>query len=1428
MIKNYLKIGRFSCFFCENYLHSCIRLIYIITQTHKYVPILARERKVLMIKLTLLATLFAGLAMGTTVAHGGSPKVEKEVRDTKIIVEVDRSLETLTSQGIYNTQKAVFDSIRTNITSNVRLGTQYHVLNNAFVVSINSKYVDAVKSLPGVKSVTVNKLHIVKTQSYQAMASDDPDPDPAHDYGGSENASAKTMHMDEVTTNEGEGTVIAILDNEFYFRGETEDAPAWGHWTFSPLESTVKTKWSSRPNIADTHAYKDSGFKAIIDAATLGHEGSLYYNSKVPFYFDYGGESESYGGDPIRDLDVSSLLSYHGSHVASIAAGNDSYYKGIAPKAQLVCMKVFTNFEAEKIDEAIGFGSSSGAYDEPILTALEDCITLGVDGINMSLGSNLDDFDAESITMKTLQNLADKGILSSISAGNNGKSSFAFAGGYGNWTSEMVETGILGGYANSAKTMTIAAGQPAKTFYASAFKYKGVNISYEDQVVNWGNNYDYEEDEEKHMSDLVTEEQPNIEWVYIPNFGSSTDYEGKNVTDRIAVVNRGSIDFETKVKTAKDKGAKGVVIINNDPTASDFNFHCSFGEYKPTIPVALVLYKEKRTFEQDGSGIFAIVKNQVDVNPKANTISTFSSDGAAANLDLKPEITAPGDFIRGAVPPQTKQDKKDEEEGGRRHSTYEFLSGTSMSAPNYAGAQSVILSKKANDLKNNQSQYLKYRKTVDMRLMSTAIPMLDYEECPEAEGEHYQTSPRIQGAGMANIKGAYNTDVYLEGYDLNNNLIGKSKIALRNSPAINAGNINLSFLAHNEGTTAKRYQASYTVMRPAIKESNEIVSRQYSYKGEVDSISSFPGMSYWVEQVNPDSSTQIVERHAAGSVSVGDVFKVTKEIKYNTVDNPLAPTQLIEQTIAIGRYKCVDTETVTEVVDEKEVTYTIAVYETLESLQYQSVQDIVIKTVNITDPITVEPGNHKITLPSYSLTTDQKKDILDFYEFGCYLEGYITLVDLDAVNGVNLSMPWMGFFAGEGQDYESAPVVEPFSFEKDATTVYPSELNNDIGYSLLGKSNIDMGSTWATTYVKPGKFYNSDEILQNDESLSHLCATKDTYHLLGTDTSGNFYSDPEDHLYVGNPNSSNTMLIQQFVLRSVDDNYFTLTNKKSGKVVVKDVLTDLIFGDKYGRYPLYKSHVDENYLNPYVGHRAFGVVPLYDSKTGQSFPAGDYEMTFNYKLVATGTWVSKSYTLHLVTDEPTIKSVQVKSDSVRFNISEKYLDKVKVGRSYYEMSEAEIKGNYIELSKDRIESELETNINYAYDETGRLYIELSNKAYGRTGIIVRFEQDDDEVIDFKKWSLVEHYSFTLSNDFKISGNSVEYVTYNASTRQNTLITVDAYARVKTYKDKVSSSSSSSTGCGGNIATTSVILSSLAGLLALALILGKKRKLGGKE
>ena len=122
--------------------------------------------------------------------------------------------------------------------------------------------------------------------------------------------------------------------------------------------------------------------------------------------------------------------------------------------------------------------------------------------------------------------------------------------------------------------------------------------------------------------------------------------------------------------------------------------------------------------------------------------------------------------------------------------------------------------------------------------------MFDRENNPENDVKTL-TSPRIQGAGMVDLDGALNTMVYLEGLDLQGNPINKSKIALRNNPDIAKGDIKLSFLAHNESQEDLSYDVKLTVMRPALAHPNDIVTKDYNFKGEIDSVESLSGMSYY-------------------------------------------------------------------------------------------------------------------------------------------------------------------------------------------------------------------------------------------------------------------------------------------------------------------------------------------------------------------------------------------------------------------------------------------------------------------------------------------------------------------------------------------------------------------------------------------------------
>ena len=1391
-----------------------------------------------MLKGTMLASRIAGIAMGTNIAASTrvSPLAE---RDAEIIVEVDRDNESLTKEGIANTQNIVMNNIRNYATSNFKVISTYSEVANAFAISVNSNNIELIKKVPGVKSVTLNQIHWeTTTQEYSRL----PDPEPEDEYGGSDNISAETMKKSD-DTNDGEGTVVAILDNEFYFRAEHKEGNAvvatWNHETFSDLDSSVSVRFDGHPaSWKTTYGYKQAKARGEIKEADtdLGKEGSLYFNRKIPYYYDYGGERSDYSVKYKDDLDVSSELTYHGSHVASITAGNAPTYKGIAPKAQLVCMKVFTNFKATGIGKLLGYSSSTGAYDIPIMNALEDCIKLKVDGINMSLGSNLNDFDSDTITCKTLNKLASKGILTSISAGNSGKTSYSTTGGYANWTSDMVETGILSGYSNDPLATTVASGQPTKVFYDAAFQMGEDIVAYDDQIVNreyYGDEYEKEYKLAETLAEKYPEYGGNYPWIYVPGFGTSADYGNLEVDGKIVAVNRGSTSFADKYAVAKSKGAIALVVINNDPTSNDFNFHMSFGDdFRPSMPCVLVLYKDKERFSISKEGTLGIISKKLLENDKAYSVSTFSSDGATFDLDLKPEITAPGDLIKGAVPPQKTEDRTEE----RKYKVYEFLSGTSMSAPNHAGAQSVVLSKFAKDyvaevkridndstLDANQKTVAKNaalkefeakRATVDMRLQSTAEPMHDLKPNPETNEVSF-TSPRKQGAGMVDLGDAYRTDVYLEGLDLQGNPTKKGKIALRNSENINKGIVDLKFVAHNESETTHTYSVNLTVMRPAIANANDIVTKEYNYKGEVDAISGFPGYVYYIKNSVPGQEP--TRNESFGVAEHLDVYNVTRDIEYYATAEDCKADR--KTTIPKNRYYNAGTSTQPD-------------WKPLPGKDYQSVYDVVLATIDLED-ITVAPGDKTIQLEKYTLTAEQKAAISAFYDYGCYIEGYVSLTDKDGTSA-NLSLPFMGFYAGEGKDYNDAPVYEPFAFEKDSTTVYPSDLVNDIAKSLIGKDKADMGSMWVAGYVREGDSVNINDILANDDNFANLTG----FHQIGTNpNTESFYESPEHNLYVGSSYYTNTMIVQQFMLRSAANNYFTITNKTNGNVVYKSSLEDMLFGaDDFGRYALYKSHIDDSYLGAgYVSHRAYAIIPLYD-ENGIPYESGEYEVTFNYLLAGTGEWVDYSYNLHIDSDAPEVSSITENGDNIRINMKERNLVSLSVDKDLIDITKPESgfvtvdeENCYIELSKEKVEQYIADRMNY-YQGSGRLIIRMKDAAYGSMGVIVRFEYDDNDEIVWSKYVMVEHHELTLQHDFEDDGVNVQIVKYNSGTSSETPVDdLEGYVLIS-RGPVVNTITVTTNGCGGNITTTSILLSALALIALVGVAFNKihRKELGGND
>lgn len=98
---------------------------------------------------------------------------------------------------------------------------------------------------------------------------------------------------------------------------------------------------------------------------------------------------------------------------------------GVAPEAQILNMKVFK--------------ASGGASFSDVLAALEDCIALEVDAVNMSLGSTCGFIDYESQDewtmnlVKVFNRVGESGISMAVAVGNDYSASYSNAYGGGLW-----------------------------------------------------------------------------------------------------------------------------------------------------------------------------------------------------------------------------------------------------------------------------------------------------------------------------------------------------------------------------------------------------------------------------------------------------------------------------------------------------------------------------------------------------------------------------------------------------------------------------------------------------------------------------------------------------------------------------------------------------------------------------------------------------------------------------------------------------------------------------------------------------------------------------------------------------------------------------------------------------------------------------------
>ncbi|MDD6240527.1 MAG: S8 family serine peptidase [Eubacteriales bacterium] len=1087
----------------------------------------------------------------------------------------------------------------------------YDTVFNGFSIKTTASNAKKIASIPGVSDVQISHTYARPEAVTSTAAGATDDEIKAMKLG---NYSAETMKataddIKAVTGNDsfgGRGVTIGIADTGLFLnqvagtteRNEAEKSSAYG----SHLNA------AAFKDLADADApYKTTA----IDALNLGHKYT-HINNKIFYAYDYADKDTNV--NPAKDGVSAPTVedNIHGTHVASLSAANGDEFQGIAPNAQVAVLKVFGD-------------NASGASSDAIIGALNDAAKMKLDIVNLSLGSDLysNDDSVDSATYKAAKACYDVGTIVNFAAGNSGKSTYSSSNGYSDWTTDTVETGIVGGDAlYDEVTNVVASSNPDKAYYSSIMLVKSSKatnssaIAFKDQVVH---STTQTFDKDRALTDLLSDYPDNngqFDYVYVPGYGSSADYQAIGgeaaVKGKIAVVNRGNLTFVNKTKLAENNGAIALIVINND-ASSTFNFSMDFANYSPSIPVCFVFQSTIPTWGSyvqtpkstdagygttavaGGVGTINIAKDKVEVANDGNIVSSFSNDGPAYNLDFGPTIAAPGGNIMGAVNAISANDPSASQTSVSDLYGYEFMSGTSMATPNLSGAMALVLGEKNPDNNgtkkaSNADDYLAEKKKLSMKAMATADQLDDAARKTEA-------SPRMQGAGRINASSILKADSYIT--TKNNDLGGfeneveakaelknKDDLYVENGDFANTGEdyITFDYTIHNDSDTDRTYTPTISVMIPSLR----IQETHESYAAEETS-----------------SRSQTVGYDSSVTFNKDDLSTYPTFIGY--------PTMSVNDDNLTNGYTTMSAGGTTTVTVKAGETATATAKIRIDNLK-------VNKDWGDSNVANVENMDLKDYLAKYFKDAG-----------GTYVEGFLKLTPTDTEDeDYVLTMPYMGFYG----DYTVGKPVEDFDFEKDSKHIY----NSDLVTNYLKNLNAQ--------YAKPNNYAGStlsaSGAALSESKLTSAVLGNSSLQANGNDLlSLNGASEDKTHLYAGATKTSDVIHASFFVNRSLSSASWTLT--KGTTAVSNGTLGDLYLYSTNAAVNTAEAGIEKSWVvtsgENIVFHRAYGEIDI--SKVAE----GDYTLAFNFVTRGTGKTYTKSYTLTVDKTAPQISSISTSKNS---------------------------------------------------------------------------------------------------------------------------------------------------------------------------------------
>ncbi len=404
------------------------------------------------------------------------------------------------------------------------------------------------------------------------------------------------------------------------------------------------------------------------------------------------------GADERSRLAVDPKVSFHGTHVAGIAAGNadttapagtdhpeTAGLAGVAPRAYVGNYRVFN------VPTPVGHISNT----PEIVAAFEQAVRDGMDVINFSGGGPQTDPVSDAL-VEAIRNVVAAGVVPVISAGNDRDQYGLGSAGSPGTAPDAISVAALSNSQVFAPALSISSPGAPEALTRIPF----IRTAGDPPPLTWAT-------ADQPLVDigtvLGTNGQPVPRNLCGPpgnlNGGTSPLPAG-SLSGAIALVSRGTCAFVLKASRVKAAGAIGIVLVDNRPGEAN------------VVPIELAV-PGGMISDLDGEQVRAYLSGRAGratvrvgrepqdlVTGRSGIVTSFSSGGLTSfGHLLKPDVGAPGGQILSATLRSA---------GG----PFAVFDGTSMAAPHVAGAAALLLQRHPNWTANN----------VKSALVSTAAP----------------------------------------------------------------------------------------------------------------------------------------------------------------------------------------------------------------------------------------------------------------------------------------------------------------------------------------------------------------------------------------------------------------------------------------------------------------------------------------------------------------------------------------------------------------------------------------------------------------------------------------------------------------------------------------------------------------------------------